>query len=82
MLSSNVVGGDECCPSRRCLVRSLSSVSVHSDVETGEYRLFWEWTSVSMLGESTSRPLDGEDGGEGLPGIPIRKLVDRAPSAM
>ena len=62
-MSSKVDGGDGCCTSRRCLVRSHSSVSVHSDGETGEYGRFWEGTSVSMLDEPTAGPWDGDTGG-------------------
>ena len=62
MPGSRVVGSLEGCCSSRGLVRSLASVSVPSDSETGDNGRFREWTSVSMPGESWARPLIGEVG--------------------
>ena len=50
------------CTSSRGRVRSLASVSVSSDPETGDKGHFWDWTSVSMPGESWTRSSVSEDG--------------------
>ena len=59
---SRIVGSVGGMSSSRGRVRSLPSVSVHSDSETGEYGRLCDWTSMSIPGESWPRPLIGEVG--------------------
>ena len=59
---SRIVGSVRGMSSSRGLVRSLPSVSVHSDSETGEYGRLCDWTSVSIPGGSWAGPLVGENG--------------------
>ena len=59
---SRIVGSVGGISSSRGRVRSLPSVSVHSDSELGEYGRLCVWTSVSIPGGSWAGPLVGEDG--------------------
>ena len=59
---SRFVGAAGGCSSSRGLVRSLALGSVSSVPETGDKGRFWDWTSVSMPGESWTRSSVSEDG--------------------